>query len=179
MFREPSTTFPEFYIAPVPNSLKCVAGINNRTSTYLYRKKKVNKQTITFYLCFTLHVNFYGFKTVSEDKVSFTVTVVMMCFVTRRDDGMWNAGWNEVIWPNASFRPRPQETVQHCLFPLHHISFFPSLFHTKAHTHTQTQTINLVILPLRWKEGLTSGTSLESDNRLKVKELHIPEQSTW
>lgn len=111
--------------------------------------------------------------TVSEDKVSFTVTIVMMCFVTRRDDGMWNAGWNEVIWPNASFRLRPQETVQHCLFPLHHISFFPSLLHTKAHTHTQIQTINLVILP-----RLTSGTSLESDNRVKVKEFHIPEQST-
>lgn len=110
-----------------------------------------------------------------------------------RDAGMWNAGWNEVIWPNACFHLRPEETVSLALpfptpsylslsFPLA-LSLSRSLFHTSTHTHTpkqthiraqthihtqtHTQAIILAISPLRWKEELTSGTSLESDKGLK------------
>lgn len=65
-----------------------------------------------------------------------------------RDAGMWNAGWNEVIWPNACFHLRPEETVSPALpFPTpSYLSLsFPlalslSLSHKHTHTHAQTNT---------------------------------------
>lgn len=57
----------------------------------------------------------------------------------RRDAGMWNAGWNEVIWPHAHFHLKPEETVSpalpfsHTIISLTH-TLVRSVFLTQTHT---------------------------------------------
>lgn len=64
----------------------------------------------------------------------------------RRDAGMWNTGWNEVIWPDARFHLGPKETVRPALpfpTPLHlsHFVLWLSSSHTRPYHFSEVKRI--------------------------------------